>query len=227
MGLVDEGDEVLREVVDQRMRRGAGVAAVEDPRVVLDPRGEAGLPDHLEVVHRALAQPVGLEVLSFGLELGQPGIELGPDRLQRTLDRILLSDVMGSRPDRDVLNHVEHLAGQRIEVMDRLDLVAEQRNPEGGLGIGRHDLDHLALDSEPAARKGRIVALVLEPDQLAQHLVAVDRLPHLEQLHLIAVQARRTDAVDAGDRGDDDHIAAGQQGGCRRVAEPVDLIVDR
>jgi hypothetical protein len=37
VGLVDEDDEVVGEVVDQRVRRAARRAAVEDARVVLDP----------------------------------------------------------------------------------------------------------------------------------------------------------------------------------------------
>jgi hypothetical protein len=48
-------------------------------------------------------------------------------------------------------------------------------------------------------------------DQLAQHLVAVDLLADLEQLHFFVVDLRRADPVDAGDRGDDDHVAAGEE----------------
>ena len=70
VGLVDEADEVAREVVDQAVGALAGLAAVEDPRVVLDPRAEADLAQHLHVVLGALAQAVGLEQLALGLELG-------------------------------------------------------------------------------------------------------------------------------------------------------------
>ena len=41
MGLVDEADEVLGEVVDQAVGPIAGDAAVEDARVVLDAGAEA------------------------------------------------------------------------------------------------------------------------------------------------------------------------------------------
>ena len=37
----------------------------------------------------------------------------------------------------------------------------------------------------------------------------------------------RADAVDAGDRGDDDHVVALEQRARRRVAHAVDLLVDR
>jgi len=58
VGLVDEADEVVGEVVDQAVGPVARVAPVEDPRVVLDPRTEPDLPEHLHVVLRALPQAV-------------------------------------------------------------------------------------------------------------------------------------------------------------------------
>ena len=83
VGLVDEADEVAREVVDQAVRALAGLAAVEDPRVVLDPRAVADLAQHLHVVLRALAQAVGLEQLALGLELRGALRELLADLARR------------------------------------------------------------------------------------------------------------------------------------------------
>ena len=132
MGLVDEADEVLGEVVDQAVRPLAGLAAVEDPRVVLDPRAEAHLAQHLHVVLRALAQAVGLEQLALGLELLAALVQLAADLRDRGLDRALLDVVVRRRPDRDVLEVVlDQLAGQRVEVLQALDLVAEQRRAVG------------------------------------------------------------------------------------------------
>ena len=68
MRLVDEDDEVVGEVVDQRVRRAARGAAVEDAGVVLDPGAEAELVQHLDVVLGALAEPVRLELLALVLE---------------------------------------------------------------------------------------------------------------------------------------------------------------
>ena len=174
MGLVDEDDEVVGEVVDQRVRRAARRAAVEDARVVLDPRGEAELLEHLDVVGGALAQPVRLQLLALRLQLGGARVQFGADLLDRALQRLVLGHVVGGRPDRDVVDRVEDLAGQRVEVLDPLDLVAEEGDPVGRLGVGGHDLQHLAADPEGAAAEHRVVALVLHLHQLAQHLVAVD-----------------------------------------------------
>ena len=112
-------------------------------------------------------------------------------------------------------------------MLDPLDLVAEQRDPVGGLGVGGKDLQELALDPKRPAGEVGVVAPVLHPDQLSEQLVALDPLAHLEQLHLLAVELRRPDSVDARHRGDDHDVAPGEQRRGRRVAEPIDLVVDR
>ena len=227
MGLVDEEDEVVGEVVDQRVGRAARRAAVEDPRVVLDPRAEAELPQHLHVVAGPLLEAVRLELLAVLLEVGDLVAHLALDLVDGALHRLLLDDVVARRPDGDVVDHIEDLARQRVEVLDRLDLVAEELDPVRGLGIRREDLEHLSAGAERAARQVLVVPPVLHPDQLAEDVLAVDPVPHLEELHLLAVEVRRADPVDAGDRGDNDHVVAREQRGRRGVAEPVDLIVDR
>ena len=227
VGLVDEDDEVVGEIVDQRVRRAALRTAIEDARVVLDPRGEADLFEHLDVVGGALAQPVRLQLLALGLQLGGTGIQFGADFLDRPLQRLVSGHVMRGGPDRDVVDRVEDLAGQRVEVLDPLDLVAEEGDAVGRLGVGGHDLQHLAAHPEGAAAEDRVVALVLHLDQLAEHLVAVDLLADFEELHFFVVDLGRADPVDAGDRGDDDHVAAGEERRCRSVAQAVDLVVDR
>src|SRR5207248_3454761 len=57
MGLVDEDDEVRREIVEQGVRGRARRSAVEDARVVLDAVAETELAHHLEVVFGSLPDP--------------------------------------------------------------------------------------------------------------------------------------------------------------------------
>jgi hypothetical protein len=75
------------------------------------------------------------------------------------------------------------LAGERIEPGQLVDLVAEQANPEGVLLVRRHDLDDVAAHAESAAAELDVVAFVLDLDQLAQDVVALDALPFLERQH--------------------------------------------
>ena len=85
--LVDEDQEVAREVVEQRERRRARRPPVEDARVVLDAVAVAELPQHLHVVLRALADAVRLQRLAGLLERRDLLLQLGPDLLQRALQR--------------------------------------------------------------------------------------------------------------------------------------------
>ena len=225
--LVDEDDVVLREVVEQRVRRRAGGPAVEDPRVVLDPVAEAELLHHLEVVLGALPDAVRLEHLAFRLELLDLLVQLVLDLVDGALDRRLRRDVLRRREDGDLVVLREHLAGQRVEMRDRLDVVAEERDAVRRLRVRRLHLDDVALDAEPAAPEQRVVADVLDVDQLAQHQVAIDVLADRHRDDLLLVLVRRAEAVDARHRGDDDHVAPREDVRRRRVAQAVDVVVPR
>ena len=195
--LVDEDDEVVGEVVDQRERVRARRPALEVARVVLDPVAEAELLHHLEVVLGALPDPVRLEHLPLRLEhahlLGSSSA-----RMSSTARSIVGFEVTYSVAGQidEVVELREDLAGERVEVRDRLDLVAEERDPVRGLDVRRLHLDDVALHAEAAAAEHRVVADVLALDQLAQRLVAVVRLPHLED----RARARATPPASRGRR---------------------------
>ena len=72
-----------------------------------------------------------------------------------------------------------------------------------------------------------IVALVLQVDELAQDAVAAVPATDAQPDDGRAVVDRRAEAVDAADRGDDDHVAALEQRPRGGVAQLVDLVVAR
>jgi hypothetical protein len=97
---------------------------------------------------------------------------------------------LGRREDRQVLQPVVDLAGKRIEVGDRLDLVAEEGDAVRRLHVRRLHLDHVAADAEaPSAEEG-VVARVLDVDELSQHDVPVDLHPDAEKDGLLLVLDR-------------------------------------
>src|SRR3954452_25279307 len=104
--LVDEEDEVLREVVDQAVRPRPRRPSVEDARVVLDAAAEPDLAQHLHVVLRALAEAMRLEQLPLRLEHRAALVEFPADLRDRLLEPSLLDVVVRGRPDRDVLEVV-------------------------------------------------------------------------------------------------------------------------
>jgi hypothetical protein len=64
-------------------------------------------------------------------------------------------------------------------------------------------------------------------DQGFEQLVARRRLAGGEADRHLGIGFRRADAIDAGHRGDDDHVFALEQRPRGRVAHAVDLLVDR
>ena len=69
----------------------------------------------------------------------------------------------------------EQLAGQRVDLGDPLDLVAEELDPDEGLLRRRLELEGVAADAEPGPGQRLVVALVLEVDELAEDGVAAVR----------------------------------------------------
>ena len=225
--LVDEQQGVFGEEVHQGIRRLARLAAREVPAVVLDPRAIADLQEHLDVVPRPRREPLGFEELALLLELLEPLLQLGLDRLDGALDPLLGQDEVLGGIDLHLLLLLDDRARGRVDDGEGLDLVAEQLDPEADLLVGRPELDDVPPDAELAAGEVDVVAVVLDVDEPQEHLVAVDDLAELERDHHLAVVVGRAQAVDARDAGDDDHVVPAHQGAGAGQAEPLDLLVDR
>ena len=151
--------------------------------------------------------------------------QLVPDLVDCALDRRPRGHVLGGGPDRDVVQLGEHLARERVEVRDLLDLVAEERDAVRALLVRRLHLDHVAPHPEAPAPEHGVVADVLAVDQLVQDEVAVVLLPHVEDQHALAPLLRRAEAVDARDRGDDHDVATREERRRGREPEPGDVVV--
>ena len=113
VALVDDEQEVVREVVEQGERRLAGGAAVDVHRVVLDAVAVADLLHHLQVVLGAHPQPLRLEQLAVGLEPREPLLQLGLDADDRLAHPLVAGDVVRGREDEDLAVLGERLAGER------------------------------------------------------------------------------------------------------------------
>ena len=130
--------------------------------------------------------------------------------------------------ERDFFQIASLLAGERIELGDRFNLVAKHGNAPGAvLIVGGKHLDGIAARPEAAARKGIVIALILQRHQIAEQLLAADFLTEFQGEGHGGVGLDRADTVNAGDRRDDDHVLALQQRARRGMAHAVDLFVDR
>ena len=79
VALVDEHERVVGQVLEQRRRRLAGLAAGEIARIVLDAGAGARRLHHLHVEDGALLQALGLQQLAGGVQLVEALLELALD----------------------------------------------------------------------------------------------------------------------------------------------------
>ena len=177
------------------------------PRVVLDAVAVPDLPDHLEIEHRPLMKPLGLEQLSFRFKQRAMLIELLLDRLDRELRPVPRGHEVGLRVDGDLVEPAKNLARQWVEPGELVHFVTKQPDSKRVLFVRRHHFDDVAADAEGAATEFHVVAFVLDLDQLTQDLIAIDALTELQRQQQPVIRLGRAQAVNARDTGDDDDVA--------------------
>ena len=224
--LVDDAQEVFREVVDERIRGLARSAPVKMARVVLDSRAEAHRLDHFQIVIRAHLQALRFEQLALLLELLKPLAQLILNGADRPIKLRTCGNIVGSRPNGKRLVFVEDLARDVVDLGDRLHLVAPELHADGVVGIGREHVERVAANAEGAAFELVIVAIVLDVNQLMDDVVALGRLLLVEKDGQPRVIHRATDTIDAAHRGNHDAVAPREQGRRGRMAQLLHLLVD-
>ena len=95
---------------------------------------------------------------------------------------------------------------------DAVDFVAEEFDADGfAFGLGLVDFDDVATDSEFASGEGGIVAFVEEVHEFCEEGFSGEALADFECDEHLEEVFWGTEAVDAGDAGDDDGIASGEE----------------
>jgi hypothetical protein len=89
--------------------------------------------------------------------------------------------------ERDLLHLAAALLGQRIEERDLFDLVAEERDTDGLVAVGRLDLERVALHPEGTSIEHQLVAVVLHLDEPSQERPLLEGRADLEVEHPLAV----------------------------------------
>ena len=228
VALVDEDERAPRQVVDQRRRRLARLAARQVARVVLDALAEADLGHHLEIVTRPLLDALRLDQLHLRDEELLLGHELGLDLLDRVEHLLPPRHVVARREHGEAADPLPDVARERIEELQRFDRVVEQRDAHRVLRVlGREDVDDVAADAKRAAPEVDFVARVLHLGQPADHVVLPQRVALLQVQDHAVVFGRIADAVDRGDRRHDHAIGTLEDRLGRRQAHLLDVLVDR
>ena len=136
--------------------------------------------------------------------------------------------VMRRRIDRDALQLADHLAAQRIDLVQRLDLVAEELDAHRALlfvGRERSRRCRRARGTSRDGNRSRCAGTAISTS-LRSTLSRSMCLPLFEEHHHLEVDFGLAEAVDARDRRDDQHVVALEQRLGRGMAQLVDLVVD-
>ena len=228
MALVHDDEEIVGEIIEQRIRRRPCRSMREVTRIILDARAVAHLLHHFKVVVRALLDALRLDELTLLLEMRDLRDLLLVDRRHGDLHVLLLRHIVRSRKNHRMRALAVDLSGQDVELKDALNLVAEKLDAHGAVIPARrkHFYD-VAAHTKAAALKGDVVALVLNGDELAQDVLTHDRLPLVQRQDHLVIALWRAETVDARNARDDDAVAPLEERARRRVAQFINLVVDR
>ena len=199
MRLVDDEQEVVGEVVQQRVRRRAGSAPVDMARVVFDAGARTNFLQHLQVEGGAHAQALFFEQLVLAAEPREAIVELVLDGGNRLLHAFLAGHVVRRREQVRMVHVVDHVAGERVQNGQGVDLVTEHLDADREFLVHGDNLDRVATHAERTTREGHVVAHVLHGNEAAQQRIAIDDHSALELDHASHIFLGRTEAVDARD----------------------------
>jgi hypothetical protein len=228
VALVDEHQRARGQVIDERGRRLARLASRQVPGVVLDALAEPDLRHHLEVEARALLDALRLDQLHLRDEVILLCDELALDPFDRVEHLLAPGHIMRRREHRVARHPVPQMSGQRIEELQRLDLVVEERNAHGVLRVfGRKDVEHVAAHAKRAAAEIELGTLVLHLGKPLDRIALREpvALPQMQD-HAV-IFGRIADAVDRRNGADDDAVGPLEDGLRRRQAHLLDVLVDR
>ncbi len=163
VALVDEHEKIVGEITHQGHGRRTRRSAADDPGIVLDAGAEAQLVHHLNVIHGALVDSLGLQQLAVFLERFFPIHHLTGNFPGGTLHFLLGGDIVAGRIDSAVGDYTLCRAGDHVEFADPVYLIPEELNADAPIGPAcGEDLHGIATDPEGVADKVDVVALIAD-----------------------------------------------------------------
>jgi hypothetical protein len=226
VGFVDDEEVILGKEIEEDMGSRAGRPAGQMSGIIFDAGAEAHFEHHFEVIFGARFNALGFEEFAAGFEPGDAFGQFLADGEGCPFDFVHGGDELFGRIDGEGGELLEGMAGKGIEAGQTLELVSEELEAEGVLGVSRAQFDGIAADAELAAFDLDVVTVVLEIDESFEELFAGDFLADADGDDHGFVVFLAADAVDAGDAGDDDHVLAGEERAHGREPEALDLVVD-
>ena len=191
MRLVDNGQKVpVREIVNQCIWSLPRLKEVDMSRVVLDALAGSELEHHLNIVVGSLLKPLCLEQLAVGLEPVEPLVKLLSDIGRRPYHVVPVRYIMRRRENADVLPYACHISAYRVDLLDRLNLIAPEFNSYCRLAACRIYIDNISPGPEGAAMEIYVVSLILNICKRPEQSISLNLLPRPQTDKLIAVGIR-------------------------------------
>ena len=227
VALVNERDEVLREIVDEAERSLTRLTAVQIAGVVLDARAVAHLLDHLKVVLHSLLQPFGLQPLANLIEVIDLLLEIVLDHTHGLDAALPRGHEVRGREDRNLIQGFNVRPGQRIDQRKGINLVTEKLNPHGLVRTSEKDIDSVSTNPERSPFEIHLRATVVRVNQMVKKPCETALLTAFHQNRLSVKILRVSNTIETGHAGDHDHVpTSGHQSRCRAEAQLVNLVID-
>src|SRR5882762_1711814 len=226
--LIDEEQIILRHVIKQCRWSFARKTATEMARIIFDAVAIAYSAHHLDIKKGALGQALRFHKFSGALQFFLPPFELFIDGHDGALALLGGHDVMSLGIDGyagQVFLPDAHFTGERIDLTDRVNLLAPHLEAISVVFIGGINLDHVTANAKSAATQV-FGAIVLNIDEAAQQRLPRSVLTFFEHDQHAVIGFRRAQTVDARNGSDDDHVTALEERACSTHAQLVELIVD-
>ena len=173
VALVHDKQKILREIVDERVRRTSRRTPRQHARIVLDARAETDLLQHFNVVARALRNALCLDQLAVFLEVFYALFQFFFEVLDGFLQLFLGCNVVARRKNSNMPQFTERNAGQRVNTADAVHLITEKLDTDNILiRVYRPDFHRVTAHAEPVALERNVVALILNVYQSTDELLA-------------------------------------------------------
>ena len=174
-----------------------------------------------------LLEALRLQGLADALEILDLGDEVVLDLEDRLRALLLGGDEVLRRIQVDLVQLLEPGARHRVHQRDAVHFVAEEFDPGRIVGATEENVHGVAPDAEGTALELGLRPVVEGVHDLVQEPGHGHGLALVDRDGLVVEVVRVADAVQAGDRRDDDDVPAPRhQGGGGAHAEFVDLVVD-
>ncbi len=128
--------------------------------------------------------------------------------------------------DIEVPHLLPHRPGIPVDLGDAVYLVAKEFDPDDIVEIPGDEVDGISFYPEPSRHEFDLIPLVEARNQVLDHLLSRDGIPHLQLKPHVPVVFGPAETIDAGDRGYHDHIRSREDRCGRREAHHLELRVD-